>query len=158
MSVNSESQAGEITGLYGQCPYKPTSSNFIYLSPAETADSIAKGASPYHLEPGIVVKSSLSYAQQISCSSSGRPYLVGLGDFSCGCLLARIALRHVSQELVNLVLSQWGYTSASGKDEVAQRDGPHLGRSRAACEVDRAVKLDEIVAGAGCTGQREESK
>ena len=72
--------------------------------------------------------------------------------------VARIALRHVSQELVDLVLSQWGYISASGKDEVAQRDGPHLGRSQAACEVDRAVKLDEIVAGAGCTRQREESK
>ena len=116
MSVNSESQAGEITGRYGQCPRKPTNSNFTYLSPAETADSIAKGAFPYHLEPGIVVQQSLSHAQQIRCSSSGRPYLVGLGDFSCGCSpVARIALRHVSQELVDLVLSQWGYTSASGK-------------------------------------------
>jgi len=37
--------------------------------------------------------------------------------------VARIALRHVSQELVDLVVSQSGYTSASGKDEVAQRDG-----------------------------------
>lgn len=73
MSVNSESQAGEITGRYGKCPCKP--------------------------------------------------YLVGLGDFSCGCLLARIALRHVSQELVDLVLSQWGYTSTSGKDEVAGATG-----------------------------------
>jgi hypothetical protein len=66
-------------------------SNFTYLSPAETADSIAKGASPYHLEPGIVVKLSLSYAQQIRCSSSGRPYLVGLGDFPAGCCSLRLS-------------------------------------------------------------------
>jgi hypothetical protein len=50
--VNSESQASEITGRPGQCPYKPTKSNFTYLSPAETADSIAKGASPTIWSPG----------------------------------------------------------------------------------------------------------